>query len=103
MQKLDMLTPDMVAQNMEAIAQLFPNIITEQEDADGNITKAIDYDLFRQMFSQELVEGSEERYRLDWPGKRASILKANTPIEKTLRPVAEDSVNWDTTENLYIE
>ncbi len=103
MQKLDMLTPDMVSQNMEAIAQLFPNIITEQEDTDGNVTKAIDYDLFRQMFSRELVEGSEERYRLDWPGKRASILKANTPINKTLRPVVAESVNWDTTENLYIE
>ena len=103
MQKLDMLTPDMVAQNIAAIAKLFPNIITEQEDADGNITKAIDYDLFRQMFSRELVEWSDERYRLDWPGKRASILKANTPIEKTLRPVVADSVNWDTTENLYIE
>lgn len=103
MQKLDMLTPDMVAQNLDQIAKLFPQVITEQEDADGNITKAIDYDLFRQMFSRELVEWSDERYRLDWPGKRASILKANTPINKTLRPVVADSVNWDTTENLYIE
>ncbi len=103
MQKLDMLTPDMLRENIEAIARLFPNIITEREDADGNIVKAIDYDLFRQMYSDSLVEWAEERYRLDWPGKRASILKANTPIDKTLRPVVEDSVNWDTTENLYIE
>ncbi len=103
MQKLDMLTPDMVTQNLDLMSKLFPQVITEKEDTDGNITKAIDYDLFKQMFSRELVEGSEERYRLDWPGKRASILKANTPIDKTLRPVVADSVNWDTTENLYIE
>lgn len=103
MQKLDMLTPDILRENIEALARLFPNIITEREDADGNIVKAIDYDLFKQMFSDSLVEWAEERYRLDWPGKRASILKANTPIDKTLRPIVTDSVNWDTTENLYIE
>lgn len=103
MQKLDMLTPDIIQANIEALSKLFPNIITETENADGTITKAIDYDLFRQMFASTLVEWGEERYRLDWPGKRASILKANTPISKTLRPVVGDSVKWDTTENLYIE
>jgi adenine-specific DNA-methyltransferase len=103
MKKLDMLTPDMVAKNLDAIAELFPQVITEKEDGNGNMVKAIDYDLFRQMLSGELIEWSEERYRLDWPGKRASILKANTPINKTLRPVVKDSVNWDTTGNLYIE
>jgi len=103
MKKLDMLSPDMVAQNLDKIAELFPQVITEREDGNGNMVKAIDYDLFRQMLSREVVEWGEERYRLDWPGKRASILKANTPINKTLRPVVEDSVNWDTTENLYIE
>ncbi len=103
MQKLDMQTPDIASMNIEAIAKLFPSVITEKEGTDGNIAKAVDFDLLRQMLSKDLVEDSDERYRLDWPGKKASILKANTPINKTLRPVREDSVNFDTTENLYIE
>lgn len=103
MQKLDMQTPDIASMNIEAIAKLFPSVVTEKEDTEGNIVKAVDFDLLKQMLSKDLVEDSDERYRLDWPGKKASILKANTPINKTLRPVREDSVNFDTTENLYIE
>lgn len=103
MQKLDMQTYDSLSNNIEIVAKLFPQVITEKEDSNWNIVKAIDFDLFKALFSNELVEDNDERYRLDWPWKKASILKANTPIAKTLRPVKEDSVNFDTTENLYIE
>jgi adenine-specific DNA-methyltransferase len=103
MDKLDMKTNDLTDQNIEKIAKLFPGVITEQEDDNGEIKKAIDFDLLKQELAKEIVEGGEERYRLDWPGKKASILKANTPINKTLRPVKEDSVDFDNTENLYLE
>ncbi len=103
MDKLKMQTPDITDQNIEQIAKLFPNVITETKDDEGNTTKAIDFDLLKQQLSEVLVEDDDERYRLDWPGKKASLLKANTPITKTLRPCREESVNFDTTENLYIE
>ncbi len=103
MKKLPMKTPDLTQVNIEKIALLFPNVITEKEDEEGNIVKGIDFDLLKQELSKEIVEDTTERYRLDWPGKKRSLLKANTPISKTLRPVREDSVNFDTTENLYIE
>lgn len=96
--KLDLQTPDLVNQNIQKIAALFPNCITET--AEG---KAIDFDLLRQELNHEIVEGSKERYRLEWPGKREAIVTANLPTTKTLRPVPEESVNFDTTENLYIE
>lgn len=98
-----MQTPDNTDQNIERIAKLFPNVVTETKDDDGNTTKAIDFDLLKQQLSNILVEDDDERYRLDWPGKKASLLKANTPITKTLRPCREESVNFDTTENLYLE
>jgi adenine-specific DNA-methyltransferase len=101
--KLAMQTPNLVSQNIDTIATLFPWVMTEIENESGEIVKAIDFDLLKQHLSDSLVEGPDERYRLDWPGKRASILKANTPINKTLRPIREESVNFDTTENLYIE
>lgn len=103
MEKLKMQTPDLTEQNIEKIARIFPNVITEKEDESGNIVKGIDFDLLRQALSKELVENEDERYRLDWPGKKASILKANTPINKTLRPVKEESENFDTTHNLFLE
>ena len=103
MKKLDMKAPDLTQANIDKIAMLFPNVITEKEEANGKIVKAIDFDLLRQSLSKELVENDDERYRLDRPGKKASLLKANTPIDKTLRPCREDSVNFDTTENLYLE
>jgi adenine-specific DNA-methyltransferase len=101
--KLKMQTPDKTDRNIERIAKLFPNVIIETQDNEGNTTKAIDFDLLRQQLSDVLVEDDDERYRLDWPGKKASLLKANTPITKTLRPYRKESVNFDTTENLYIE
>jgi len=103
MDKLNMQTPDLTQDNIEKIIKLFPNVITEKEGQDGKIEKAIDFDLLRQELSKELVEDDDERYRLDWPGKKASLLKANTPIFKTLRPDRESSVDFDTTQNVYIE
>ncbi|MBA3018866.1 MAG: site-specific DNA-methyltransferase [Proteobacteria bacterium] len=103
MDKLKMQTPDLTDKNIEQIAALFPNVITETKDEKGNLRKAVDFDLLKQALSKNLVEADDERYRLDWPGKKASLLKANTPITKTLRPCREESVNFDTTENLYIE
>lgn len=103
MNKLDMKTPDLTDKNIEKIAELFPQVVTEKEGVDGESTRSVDFDLLRQLLSDSLVEGNDERYRLDWPGKRRSLLKANTPISKTLRPVREESVNFDTTQNLFIE
>ncbi len=103
MQKLNTQTPDLTEQKIADIAKIFPNTVTEKESPDGTITKVVDFDLLRQELSKNIVEDGEERYRLDWPGKKAALLKANTPINKTLRPVREDSVNFDTTENIYIE
>lgn len=103
MNKLDMKTSDLTDRHVDKIAKLFPNVITEKEGDDGNTIKAIDFDLLKQELSKELVESNDERYRLDWPGKKASLLKANTPIDKTLRPDREASVDFDNTENVYIE
>lgn len=96
--KLDLQTPDLVNENFEKLANLFPNCVTES--ADG---KAIDFDLLKQELSHAVIEGNRERYRLEWPGKREAIVTANLPTTKTLRPVREDSVDFDNTENLYIE
>lgn len=103
MEKLKMQTSDLVDKNIAQIAKLFPNVITEAKDDNGNIKKSVDFDLLKQSLSNILVEDENERYRLDWPGKKASLLKANTPINKTLRPVVEESVDFENTENLYIE
>lgn len=96
--KLDMQSPDLVSQNIEKLAELFPNCVTESDAG-----KAIDFDLLRQELSHAVVEGNKERYRLEWPGKKEAIVTANLPTTKTLRPVREDSVDFDTTENIYIE
>jgi len=103
MQKNTPQTPNLTDKKIEEIGKIFPNVITEKEDDQGNTVKAVDFDLLKQELSKQIVEDDNERYRLDWPGKKRSLLKANTPINKTLRPVREDSVNFDTTENLYIE
>lgn len=103
-QKIRRETPDPVAGNVEKIAQLFPGCVTEAADPQtGELKRAIDFDALRQELSGEVVEGPRERYRLDWPGKREATLAANTPISKTLRPAREESVNFDTTQNLFIE
>lgn len=90
MDKLKMQTPNLSQENIEKIAKIFPQAITEKEYENGKTKKAIDFDILKQILEEDLVEGGDERYRLDWPGKKASILKANTPItNKTLRPVKE--------------
>ena len=98
-----MTSPDFTQANIDKIAELFPNVMTESLDADGNPERAVDFDLLRQELSGHIIEGPQERYRLDWPGKRAAAFAANAPIAKTLRPVREESVNFDTTKNLFIE
>lgn len=103
MDKLKMHTPDLVNANIERIAELFPTCVTESRDDKGNIIRAIDFDLLRQELSDRIVEGPQERYRLDWPGKREALLAANAPIAKTLRPCRAESVDFDTTRNLFIE
>jgi len=103
MSDLKMHSPNLVDDNIEKIATLFPNCITEAEDENGELKKVVDFDLLKQELSQTLVEGEQERYRLDWPGKKEAILTANAPIAKTLRPLRDESVNFDTTENLFIE
>lgn len=95
-------TPDLTARNIEKIAALFPGCVTEGPDGKGGLKKAINFDLLRQMLSDDVLEG-DECYEFTWVGKKASIVEANKPIRKTLRPCPEESKNWDTTENLYIE
>lgn len=103
MKQLSMKSLDKRKQNIEQIAELFPQVITETMDENGRLTRAIDFDLLKQELSDVLVEGDKERYQLTWPGKKDAILTANTHIDKTLRPIKEDSVDWDNTRNLYIE
>lgn len=103
MDKLKLHTPDLTAQNIEKIAALFPNCVTETKDAQGNLKHGIDFDQLRQELSDHVVEGPRERYHLDWPGKREALLAANAPIAKTLRPCRGESVDFDTTKNLFIE
>ncbi|WP_010542389.1 site-specific DNA-methyltransferase [Dietzia alimentaria] len=98
-----MTSPDLTVEKIVKIGELFPSVITESVDADGNLVRAVDFDLLRQELSDHVVEGPQERYQLDWPGKRASAFAANAPIAKTLRPVREESVNFDATKNLFVE
>lgn len=102
MDKMRMESVDMTAQNIEKIGALFPNCITETVDENGTPKKAINFELLKQMLSGDVIEG-DEAYEFTWVGKKAAIVEANKPIRKTLRPCKEESVNWDTTENLYIE
>ncbi len=98
-----MTSPDLTAASIDKIADLFPSVVTESVDEGGNPTRAVDFDLLRQELSDHVVEGPQERYQLDWPGKRAAALAANAPIPKTLRPIRDESVDFDTTQNLFIE
>ncbi len=104
-EKLSAATPDLSRQNVRRIAELFPECLTEGPEgtASDRGEPVIDFDLLRQALADHLVEGPQERYRLDWPGKRQALLAANTPIDKTLRPMREESVDFDTTRNLFIE
>lgn len=103
MDKLKMQTADSVQDNISRIAELFPECITEVNDQMGGVKRSIDFDKLRQLLSSDIVEGNEERYQFTWPDKRKAILAANAPINATLRPCLEESVDFDTTQNLYIE
>ena len=102
MDKMKFETPDLTSENIEKIAALFPNCVTEMRDAKGNLKHGINFEMLKQMLSPDVVDG-DECYEFTWVGKKAAIVEANKPIRKTLRPCPEESKNWDTTENLYIE
>ncbi len=102
MDKLKMETPDLTQSNIEKLAALFPACVTEARGEDGKLKKAVNFELLRQMLSDVVLEG-DEAYEFTWVGKKAAIVETNRPICKTLRPCPEESVNWDSTENLYIE
>ena len=102
MRKPKFETPDLTSENIEKIAALFPNCVTEASDGHGGIKRAINFELLKQMLSPDVVDG-DEAYEFTWVGKKAAIVEANKPIRKTLRPCMAESKDWDTTENLYIE
>lgn len=103
MDKLKMHSPNLTHENLKKIRDLFPGCVTEAADQTGKLRLVVDFDQLRQELSDEIVDGSQERYRLDWPGKRHSVALANAPIAKTLRPAKNESVNFDATGNLFIE
>lgn len=103
MEHLNMQSMDKVAANVAKIRELFPNCVTERINSEGKLEHAIDFDMLRQELSDHVVDGLQERYQFTWPDKRKAILAANAPINKTLRPCKEESVDFDNTENLYIE
>lgn len=102
MEKMKFETTDFTSENIKKIAALFPNCITEMRGEDGKVKRGINFEMLKQMLSPDIVDG-DECYEFTWVGKKASIVEANKPIRKTLRPCVEESKNWDTTENLYIE
>ena len=103
MEHLNMQSMDKVAANVAKIRELFPNCVTERINKEGKLEHAIDFDMLRQELNDYVVDGLQERYQFTWPDKRKAILAANAPINKTLRPCREESVDFDNTENLYIE
>ena len=103
MDKLKMQTANKADENFKKLAELFPNAVTETINENGEVVRAIDKDVLMQEVSCTVVDGNEERYQFTWPDKKKSMLLANAPINKTLRPCREESVDFDTTENLYIE
>lgn len=103
MEHLNMQSMDKVAANVAKIRELFPNCVTERINSEGKLEHAIDFDMLKQELSDHVVDGLQERYQFTWPDKRKAILAANVPINKTLRPCREESVDFDNTENLYIE
>lgn len=102
MDKMKMESVDMTEKNIEKIGELFPSCITEAKDENGNLKRAINFEMLKQLLSKDVIDG-DEAYEFTWVGKKESIVEANKPIRKTLRPCKEESVNWDDTENLYIE
>lgn len=102
MDRMKFETLDLTSENIEKVAMLFPNCVTEMLDEDGKVKRGINFELLKQMLSADVVDG-DEAYEFTWVGKKAAIVEANRPIRKTLRPCKEESVDWDTTKNLYIE
>lgn len=103
MDKLKMQSKDRTQENYEKLAALFPNAITETIDENGEVVRAIDKDVLQQEINSAVVEGRDERYQFTWPDKKRAVVSANTPVNGTLRPCREESVDFDSTENLYIE
>lgn len=99
MEKMKMESINLTTQNIEKIGELFPNCITETIDENGKPKKAINFEILKQMLSDDVIDG-DEAYEFTWVGKKASIVEANKPIRKTLRPCREDSINWNKTNNL---
>mgnify|MGYP000390628867 CR=1 FL=1 len=102
MDKMKMSSPDLTAANIEKIAEMFPNVVTEAKDEQGNLVHKVDFEKLKQELSSAVIDG-DESYDFTWVGKKQAMVEANKPTNKTLRPCLEDSVNWDKTENLYIE
>lgn len=103
MDKLKMQTANKADENFKKLAAMFPNAVTETIDENGEVVRAIDKDVLMQEINTKVVDGNEERYQFTWPDKKKSVLLANAPISKTLRPCRKESVDFDNTENLYIE
>lgn len=103
MEKLKMHSPNLTQDNIARIRDLFPGCVTEAKSEDGSVRLAVDFDQLRQELAESIVEGPQERYHLNWPGKREALLTANAPIAKTLRPCRDESVDFDSTKNLFIE
>lgn len=103
MEKMKMHSLNLTQENIARIRELFPGCVTEAKGEDGQLRLSVDFDQLRQELSESIVEGPQERYHLNWPGKREALLTANAPIARTLRPCRVESVNFDTTKNLFIE
>lgn len=103
MEKMKLHSPNLTEENIAHIRELFPGCVTEAQGEEGQLKLAVDFDQLRQELSEIIVEGPQERYHLNWPGKREALLAANAPIAKTLRPCRDESVDFDITKNLFIE
>lgn len=103
MEKMKMHSPNLTQENIARLRELFPGCVTEAMGGDRTVKLAVDFDQLRQELAESIVEGPQERYHLNWPGKREALLTANAPIAKTLRPCRDESVEFDTTQNLFIE
>jgi adenine-specific DNA-methyltransferase len=103
MERLKMHSPHLAEDNVARIRELFPACVTEARGEDGSLKWLVDFDQLRQELSEQVVEGDQERYHLNWPGKKQALVMANTPTNNTMRPFPEESVHFDVTQNLFIE
>ena len=103
MEKMKLHSPDLSQDNIAKIRDLFPGCVTEATDESGKPRLAVDFDQLRQALSDHIVEGGQERYRLDWPGKQEALVVANGPIAKALRPAIDESLDFEATQNLFVE